>query len=244
VTLDNRLTIATPEGLEVDLVLAGLGSRFIARLLDSLIQLGIIIALAIVHGTLGNGWVTSAVIVMYFATVLVYDILFEVFGSGRTPGKRVARLRVVRDGGRPVGFGASLIRNVLRLIDFLPTMYFVGAVTIVATDNNQRLGDLAAGTFVVRERDARTEGGGWETWSRATVPLADVSDWDVSAVSPAEVAAIRTFLDRRLTLAPDARARFAYELAHRLATKVSGVPAGVHPEYVLEGVLVAKEHRR
>ena len=243
-TLDNRLTIATPEGLEVDLVLAGLGSRFIARLLDSLIQLGIIIALVIVQATLSNGWVTAVLIVMYFATFFVYDILFEVFGSGRTPGKRAARLRVVRDGGRPVGFGASLIRNVLRLADFLPSLYLVGAITIVATNNNQRLGDLAAGTFVVRERDARTESGGWDTWSRATVPLDAVSGWDVSAVTAAEVAAIRTFLDRRLSLPPDARGRFAYELAHRLATKVSGIPAGVHPEYVLEGVLVAKEHRR
>jgi uncharacterized RDD family membrane protein YckC len=249
VTLDDRFTgdrytIATPEGLEVDLVLAGLGSRFIARLVDSLVQLGIIIALVIVQTQLPNGWPTAALIVMLFATIFVYDILFEVFGSGRTPGKRAARLRVVRTGGRPVGFAASLIRNVLRVVDFLPTMYLGGAIVIVASRHHQRLGDLAAGTFVVRERDPRAESAGWSSWSRATVPLADVAGWDVSAVTPAEVAAMHAFIDRRLSLPPDTRARFAYELANRLGSKVSGIPAGVHPEYVIEGVLVAKEHRR
>jgi uncharacterized RDD family membrane protein YckC len=249
VTLDGRFTgdrytIATPEGLEVDLVLAGLGSRFIARLVDSLVQLGVIIALVIVQAQLPSGWAAAALIVMFFATIFVYDIVFEVLGSGRTPGKRTAHLRVVRTGGQPVGFAASLIRNVLRVVDFLPTMYLIGAFTIVASRHNQRLGDLAAGTFVVRERDPRAESAGWASWSRATVPIDAVVGWDVSAVTPAEVAAIHAFIDRRLSLPPEARARFAYELAHRLGTKVSGIPAGVHAEYVIEGVLVAKEHRR
>lgn len=243
-TLDNRLTIATPEGLEVELVLAGLGSRFIARLVDSIVQLGVILTLAIVQAAIPSGWITAVIVVMGFATVFAYDVAFEVLGSGRTPGKRVARLRVVRSSGRPVGFAAALIRNVLRPVDFLPSFYLAGAITIVASRHNQRLGDLAAGTFVVRERDARTDGAGWASWSRATVPVDAVAGWDVSTVTPAEVAAIHTFIDRRLSLAPDARARFAYELAHRLAAKVSGIPAGVHPEYVIEGVLVAKEYRR
>jgi uncharacterized RDD family membrane protein YckC len=244
VTLENRLTIATPEGLEVDLVLAGLGSRFLARLLDTVVQGGIILALAIVQAELHDGWVTAGLVVMIFATVFVYDVAFEVLGSGRTLGKRAARLRVVRSGGRPVGIAASCIRNVLRLIDFLPSLYLVGTITIVASAHNQRLGDLAGGTFVVRERDARADTGGWASWSRATVPLDAVAGWDVSAITPAEIAAIHAFLDRRLSLAPDARARFSYELAHRLAAKVTGIPDGVHPEYVIEGVLVAKEYRR
>lgn len=243
-TLDDRLTIPTPEGLDVDLVLAGLGSRFIARLIDSLIQLGIIIALVLVSVALRGGWVGAVLIVLGFASVFAYDVLFEVFASGRTIGKRAVRLRVVRSGGRPVGFAASLIRTVLRLVDFLPTLYLAGAITIVASRYNQRLGDLAAGTFVVRERDARAESAGWSSWSRATVPIEAVAGWDVSSVTPAEVAAIHAFIDRRLSLPPDARNRFAYELAHRLGAKVSGIPVGVHAEYVIEGVLVAKEHRR
>ena len=94
-----------------------------------------------------------------FAVVTTYDILFEVFASGRTPGKRMNGLRVVRSGGEPVRFVTSAIRNALRAIDFLPFAYVIGAVTILATRNNQRLGDIAAGTLVVRERRAATIAG-------------------------------------------------------------------------------------
>jgi uncharacterized RDD family membrane protein YckC len=244
VTLDDRITIATPEGLDVDLVLAGLGSRFVARLVDSLVQFGTILALLIVSAVLHTGWIDAVLIVSDFVMLFAYDVVFEVFGSGRTPGKRAAGLRVVRSGGQPVGFWASAIRNVLRLVDFLPSLYLVGTISIVVSRHNQRLGDLAAGTLVVRERDGRPQAAGWASWSRPTVPLDAVAGWDVSAVSPAEIAAIRAFLDRRLTLPPDARARLGYDLALRLGAKVSGIPAGAHPEYVLEGVLVAKEHRQ
>jgi uncharacterized RDD family membrane protein YckC len=249
VTIDDRFsgdryTIATPEGLEVDLVLAGLGSRFIARLVDSLVQFGIILALVTVGNVIQIGWVTAVLWVMGFASVFVYDVLFEVLASGRTPGKRASRLRVVRSGGQPVGFLASLIRNVLRLVDVLPNAYLIGAIAIVVSRHNQRLGDLAAGTFVVSERDARADNSGWTSWSRATVPIADVVGWDVSAVTPGEVAAIQAFIDRRLSLSVAARVRFANDLATRLAAKVTGIPSGVHPEYIIEGVLVAKEQRR
>lgn len=243
-TLDDRITIATPEGLDVDLVLAGLGSRFVARLVDSLIQGGIILALVIAALVLRSGWTTGVVIVCEFLCIFVYDIVFEVFGSGRTPGKRAAGLRVVRSGGQPVGFVASVVRNVLRLIDSLPTLYLVGMICVIVTAHNQRLGDLAAGTIVVRERAAKPQAPGWVASSRPTVPLDAVVGWDVSTVSPAEIGAVRAFLDRRLTLPPDARARIGYDLAVRLGAKVSGIPANAHPEYVLEGVLVAKEHRR
>ncbi len=243
-TLDDRITIATPEGLDVDLVLAGLGSRFIARLIDSLIQFGTILALLIVSARLHNGWVNAVLIVIDFVVFFVYDIVFEVFGSGRTPGKRSVGLRVVRSGGQPVGFVASAVRNLLRLVDLLPTLYLVGAISVIVSAHNQRLGDLAAGTIVVRERSQPPQAAGWVAWSRPTVPPDAVAGWDVSAISPAEVAAVRAFLDRRLTLPPDVRARIGYDLAVRLGSKVSGIPADAHPEYVLEGVLVAKEHRQ
>jgi uncharacterized RDD family membrane protein YckC len=245
VTLDDRLTIATPEGLDVDLALAGLGSRFLARLLDSVLQLIVIIALAAVAGALHNGWVQALVNVLNFVAFFAYDIAFEIFASGRSIGKRAAGLRVVRTGGQAVGLGSSLIRNVLRLIDLLPSFYLVGALLIVVSRDNQRLGDMAAGTIVVRERAAKAQiqTAGWTSWSRPTVPADAVAGWDVSAVTPAELMAVRTFLDRRITLPPDARARLAWDLAMRLGSKVSGIPANAHPEYVLEGIVVAKESR-
>jgi uncharacterized RDD family membrane protein YckC len=244
VSFDEQVTIATPEGLEVDLVLAGLGSRFVARLVDSLVQGGIIIALVIVAASVNEGWLVAFVVILYFLVIFGYDVAFEVLGSGRTIGKRAAGLRVVRQGGQPVGFVRSVVRNVLRLVDFLPTIYLVGTVLIVATRENQRLGDLAAGTLVVREHGATREAAGWAQWSRPTVPPDAVAGWDVSAVTPAEIAAIRQFLDRRLTLPPEARSQLAWQLASRVSATVTGIPASAHPEYVLEGIVVAKEHRR
>lgn len=241
---DEQITIATPEGVEVDLMLAGLGSRFIARLIDSLIQFAITIAFLLVALRIQNGWFLAFFFIAYFVMAFGYDIAFEVLASGRTPGKRAAGLRVVRLGGQPVGFLASLIRNVLRIIDAMPTAYLVGAILIVTSRLNQRLGDLAAGTIVVRERDARSQAAGWSSWSRPTVPAEAVADWDVSAVTPAEVAATRSFLDRRLTLPPDTRQQLAWQLAARLGGKVSGIPRDAHPEYVLEGIVVAKDHRQ
>jgi hypothetical protein len=191
-----------------------------------------------------TGWFVAVMFIADFLLFFAYDLFFEVVASGRTPGKRVCNLRVVRSGGQPVGFLASLIRNALRLIDFLPSSYLLGGILIVATQQNQRLGDIAAGTLVVREGAAAATVGNWSSWSRPTVPLEAVADWDVSAVTPAEVAAARQFLDRRLTLPGDTRYRLSWELAQRVGSKVTGIPQGAHPEYVLEGIIVAKDHRQ
>ena len=89
--------------------------------------------------------------VITFAVITFYDVFFEVFNSGRTPGKLLNGLRVVRLEGQPVNFVTSVIRNVIRPIDFLPTTYLLGAVVILATKKNQRIGDVVAGTLIVRE---------------------------------------------------------------------------------------------
>src|SRR5438874_7851272 len=123
---EDRLTLDTPEGVQLELTLAGVGSRFTAALLDYLIQLVILIALGLVFGygfgvTLGGGaWAAAIFFVLVFLVFNGYFIAFEVLASGRTPGKRWNGLRVVRESGAPVTFGASAVRNVLRLVDILP----------------------------------------------------------------------------------------------------------------------------
>jgi uncharacterized RDD family membrane protein YckC len=241
VLLDDRVTIATPEGVTLELMLAGVGSRFIARLLDTLIQGVVIIALVLsIALTSAPGWVNAVVIVLVFLTVFGYDTPFEILNGGRTVGKMAAGIRVVDVLGQPVSFFASAIRNILRIIDFLPIVYVVGVVTMVVTDNDQRLGDLAAGTIVVRDRFPGLNGG---VSAPATVPVEAVATWDVSALTPDDLATIHQFLDRRLTMPFLVRAHFANELATRVAPKVAGVPYGAHPEYLLEGVVVAKQAR-
>ncbi|MCZ7535538.1 MAG: RDD family protein [Acidimicrobiia bacterium] len=250
--LDDRITISTPEGIEIDLVLAGLGSRFLATLLDTLIQVGCILALAVVLGVVGGsadyvvgGWGEAFFYLSIFVLLFGYHIVFETLSSGRSPGKRAAGIRVVRLGGEPVGFLASAVRNTVRLLDFLPVMYGVGIFSIVASDKNQRVGDLAAGTIVVREQTGgvRTPGGVAYWASSVTVPLAAVETWDVSAITAEELRAVRHFVDRRLQIPWGPRAYLAWELASRLGPKVAGAPTDVHPGVPPGGILVAKTAR-
>lgn len=244
-TFDDRVTIATPEGVELELVLAGLGSRFMAALLDVVIQLGAIFALAIVTAAgadyLNSGYVVAVYLVAVFLVLFAYDIVLETWNRGRTVGKLAAGLRVVRAGGEPEGFLTAAVRNFLRLADFLPAFYVVGTISILTTRRNQRLGDLAAGTIVVRERRATVA----PAVMFSPLPRADAPflEWDVSGVTADDLATLRQFLDRRLSLQPAARAHLATDLAARVHPKVVGAPDGWHPESFLEAVVAAKTTR-
>src|SRR3954468_4867038 len=144
---EDRRTISTPEGVQLALPLAGIGSRFMAGLLDYLLC-GIVYVVAIL-ATLALGGRLAATIVSVTAVLAInvgYFTLFEVFGGGRTLGKRATGLRVVTDGGGQIGLRASLIRNIIRLVE-LSLAYVPALVSVLATKNNQRLGDLAAGTL-------------------------------------------------------------------------------------------------
>lgn len=243
---EDRISIATPEGVHVQLTLAGLGSRAVARMVDQLIQTGVLLAVAML-GALAGGdasVVGALFVVGLFLVQFGYDVVFETLASGRTPGKRWSGLRVVRTDGGPVGFVASAVRNLVRLVDFLPGVYAVGMAAVLVSRRNQRLGDMAAATLVVRERHGGRRpapppaGTAWP-------PTADAgaAAWDVSAVTAEELATVRRFLDRRPGLTADARARLAGELADRLRPKVVGPPPGQAPEAFLEAVAAAKAAR-
>jgi len=240
VGFEDRLAIATPEGVEVELTLAGIGSRVIAGTIDVIIEILLLGALAVLlHflGTIGTAVYAS----LYFAVIFFYDVLFEVLGGGKTPGKRWTGLRVVRAGGRPITFVRSALRNILRLIDILPIAYAIGMTAIFITPRNQRIGDLAAGTHVLRDRHGDRRRG------EAPTPLPSfdagpAADWDVSAVSSADVATVRAFLERRHTLQPHPRSTLAAELATRLGPRVGGANEQ-SDERFLEMLVAAKARR-
>jgi uncharacterized RDD family membrane protein YckC len=237
VEYEDRITIWAPEGLALEYTLAGLGSRFIAELVDvvlRLLVLGALIGVLAAIGTRGTALII-VLIVGAFLALFAYDIAFEVWGGGRTPGKRWNGLRVLMTSGQPVFFGASAARNLLRIIDMWGTAMIAGIVTIVLTKRGQRLGDLAGGTIVVRERRgprARAE--------PLQEPITPQEGIDVTAVSPTELATIRDFLGRRHKLTPDARQRVAGALADGIGTKVGGLPPGGYPpERLLEVIAAA-----
>ena len=201
----------TPEGISLDLVLAGLGSRFVAFALDLVLQsvaliVFLVVVLSAFHGTVttSSGLVAGGVLSLFVLVDFIgYFVFCEMLFSGRTIGKRAAGLRVVRISGQPVGFWSSLLRNIMRLIDMqLGATYLVGAVLILSTNKNQRLGDLLASTLVVRDRTgaaAAWKGASWTSpagfttpaWAQGPSPPAgagqlylppELAHWDVSAV--------------------------------------------------------------
>jgi uncharacterized RDD family membrane protein YckC len=256
VEYEDRVTISTPEGVDLDLRLAGLGSRFVAQTIDLVIEAALIVAagLALVgpdafsEGSVASGLGAAAFSVVFFLVILGYDILFEVLASGRTPGKRWTGLRVVRTGGEPIRFLASAIRNLFRLIDFLPFSYLIGSIAILATRRNQRLGDLAAGSLVVRERGGELGRGRRRRSAPAPVPApppqayADLV-WDVSGITREELGAVRSFLERREGLTWDARRGLARTLAGRLRARVPGADPSLSDEGFLERLAAVKSAR-
>lgn len=227
----------TPEAVVLRHEHAGLGSRFVGLFLDSLIQGVVFGAVLLVVELLelqpDSGIAVAVVIAVLFFLHIGYFAVAEALWEGRTPGKRVVRLRVVRIDGQPLGWTASVIRNVLRLVDSL-FFYAVGVIVMIVSRDDQRLGDLAAGTIVIHEP------------SRAALdpaPHAAAAAWadriDVGRVTEREYALARSFLQRRDTLAPDARMRIADEIAMTLRHRVVGIPVDADAEEVVETVVAA-----
>jgi uncharacterized RDD family membrane protein YckC len=225
-SFEDQLHIATPEGVDVELTLAGLGSRAGGVFLDMLIKWATEFALLMLFAALlgltsgvASAITVGVMILVLFAVEFGYDVLFEVLGSGKTIGKRATGTRVLLMSGAPVDFRSSAIRNLLRLVDGPLTAYIVGIVMILATSRHQRLGDLAAGTVVVVDRiqSQPTAQVNYIFASGAPRP------WDVGRVDRDVTAALRSFLARRDSFAPVVRARIARELFERVRPMVGGV---------------------
>jgi uncharacterized RDD family membrane protein YckC len=154
------MVVATPERVAFTYTPAGLGTRCLAQLVDVVLLAAIAAAIGIALGILVQLVPVAADVVLIVATIAVFALLWGYFAvlegvwSGQTPGKRLLRLRVVGVRGEPVTFTQAAIRNLLRIVDFLPLYYALGVIVIFASSRSQRLGDLAAGTVVIRERKA------------------------------------------------------------------------------------------
>lgn len=159
-SFEQDLSIDTPENVYFNYKVAGIGSRFLAAMLDTFIIFLIEIALGfflvlplsiLLEGSFErlSAWIVAILALLIFAIFWVYYIFFESIWNGQTPGKRKVGLRVIRTNGMPIRFTDSVIRNLVRTIDFLPMNYAAGVITMFVNDQSRRLGDLAAGTLVV-----------------------------------------------------------------------------------------------
>lgn len=200
----STLSVETPEAVAFSYELAGVGSRGAAVVIDTvllglivLVEGGVTAALVTLAGYLGievaAPWVLGAFVVVAFVTYWGYFLFGEVVRGGRTPGKRRLGIRVVRDDGGPVRFTDSVIRNVLRIVDMLPGYYAVGIVAALLSKSGKRLGDMAAGTVVVRDP------------GEFALP-------DPKTLLRPEHALVSEYLERRPQLTPGARWQVAVEL--------------------------------
>ncbi len=152
-----RLAVRTPENVEFEFEPAGLAERALAWAVDAIVSTSALILCGLVaapFGLVAPGLAAALFLVGSFLLQWWYGALFECFRDGRTPGKSILRLRVIQRNGLRITFAQAVVRNLLRIVDLLPGFYLTGAIAALLDPSMRRLGDMAAGTIVVRERRA------------------------------------------------------------------------------------------
>lgn len=222
----NRAGVVTPEGVLLDYRPAGLATRSMGRLVDISVQLLLIYVVFVVAVPISFGAGLSGTVLVVlgvflgFLLLFVYPVMFEVFGGGRTPGHRATGTRVICTDGGPVAFRHAAIRSLLFLVDGVGTSGFAGAVSVLVSHRGQRLGDLAAGTMVVR-LDTTT------VWDNHEHPIPTAlseraASFEARRLEQADVDLARTLVERGATLFPGAQLDLATRLAKRLDDQLGG----------------------
>lgn len=267
---EETLIIETPERVPLAFALASIGNRFLAAVIDHLIQfVSIALVIFVVAFIAGAGglstaegsdagflgempnWMVALMIIVLFLLFSGYFIFFEWLWNGQTPGKRLLKLRVIRDDGRPVTLWESVARNLLRIFDTVPgfviPIYSIGLITIFLNNRDQRVGDIFAGTVVIRERtdEAPTFA---ETFSN---PVSDAAFrrvqkktefvTDINGIGEREAEVIESFLRRRWDLTERQRLWMAWRIALPLMYKVK--PEYDMTTFTYEGFLEELLHR-
>jgi uncharacterized RDD family membrane protein YckC len=224
----DRYVVETPENIRFGYDVADIGSRFLAILIDSLIQGAIYVILFMSLALVATGLtevvlprpvsdgLAVVLILVLFLIQFGYFLFFEIIMSGQTPGKRLFGLRVVKDNAHPFSAMDSIIRNLVRIIDFFPFAYGIGVLTMFSNKRAKRLGDFAAGTLVVKMRSQVRVSD-----LRAVPPaelLVPVAFQGHERLSDEDIALARSFMDRRANLVN--REHLEMQLAQRFAQKM------------------------
>jgi uncharacterized RDD family membrane protein YckC len=253
----DQISIDTPELVSIEMPLAGIGSRFIALLIDYIIWIVALFLLIIIglllrpainaFNKLSAQWAEAVFIFLVFLFNWGYFTLFEAFWNGQTPGKKLAKIRVIQRSGRSIGLIESMARNLVRYVDQFPFFYAIGVITMFITKQHQRLGDLAAGTLVVRDREPETPLWG-ESSSRtftaqifatASIPephhAVTLSSLGIGKLASSDLEVLESFFSRRLDMTLETRALLASRIAAAIQAK-SGleIPEGASVETFLE----------
>ena len=228
------LIIETPERVPLHFALASIGNRFLACALDHALQAMVLLLIVLTGAIIANAtsasleraidsapkWVYAAMIIALFLTFAGYFAFFEWIWSGQTPGKRWMRLRVIREDGRPITFWEASVRNLIRSLDMMPgAFYSIGLICVFMNSRDQRVGDMVAGTVVVREREAEAPPFSQVFASPVSDPALRRSfkpvDFtaNINSLTEAEIQVVETFLRRRWDLSDVPRQWMAWRVA-------------------------------
>ena len=257
---EDILVIETPERVPLHFALASIGNRFLAYAIDHSLQGLILILMVIAFSIAANNsqleaaissapkWAQALLTLVGFLILSSYFAFFEWIWSGQTPGKRWLKLRVLREDGRPITFWEAAVRNLLRTFDMMPApFYSIGLISVFASSKDQRVGDMVAGTVVVREREA-------EAPAFAQVFASPVSDpalrrsfkpvdftASLNSLTESEIQVVETFLRRRWDLADVPRQWMAWRVSLPIMYKIR--PTYDLESFTYEGFLEELLHR-
>ncbi len=251
----NRFTLETPESVELDFTLAGIGNRVYAAVIDLIVS-GLILIGILLLGALGfyvisdflqsfgipaeqiSLWIFAIQFFLFFATYVGYFVFFETLWQGRTPGKRWAKIRVIQDNGKPIQLPQATLRSLLRPID---DTFLLGVFFIIFGKREKRIGDWVAGTLVIQEEESFAKAD--FSVSQQAQTLADhlEKEADLSQLLPDDFAKIREFLRRREKMLYRPRIELARKLAYQVKDmiRLEEVPEGVSTTVFLEAVYLA-----
>ncbi len=251
----NRVSLSTPESVELDFTLAGIGNRTLALFIDYQLLSLILLAFWILAGLFAVGlfsvlstsnidysglpwWLLGIAILLNFVIYSGYFVYFEVMHQGQTPGKRFTKIRVVRDTGRPVGLSQAVLRSLLRPVD---DFCFIGVFLILFGKREKRIGDWVAGTLVIQDqRGDRTK---TLSISQAAEQLATKLPTlaDVTKLIPDDYAVVQEYLQRRSNMTSKARSEKSMELARqlRIIIELETIPPNTTSDQFLEALYLA-----
>jgi uncharacterized RDD family membrane protein YckC len=235
--------IVTPEAVELELATASVLSRALARGLDLLASALALLVLALLASVLPSPWGLALLSVSVFMVVLGYPVLFETFGRGRTLGKLVVGLRVLGDDGGPIGLREAAVRGALGILDIFATSGSLAVIVTLISSRDQRLGDMAAGTLVVRVGRRQPVEPVWLYPPPGCEPI--VASLDIGTMVPADYEVVRAFLVRWPEFAPAQRLALARQLAGPLWQRFRHqLPAGFPPDLYLACLGCAFQRQR
>jgi uncharacterized RDD family membrane protein YckC len=257
---EETLVIETPERVPLHFALASIGNRFLACAIDHGLQLFVMAIIAIAFALIADfvdfggayreapKWVKALLILALFFIWTSYFVFFEWLWNGQTPGKRWLKLRVIREDGRPITFWEAMVRNILRLFDIMPfPFYSIGLICVFISNRDQRVGDLVAGSVVVREREAEAP-----TFDQVfAAPVSDTAlrrsfrpvlfNASLQAITANEIEVVEAFLRRRWDLPVYSREWMAWRVATPLLMKLR--PQYDINTFTYEGFLEELLHR-